>query len=76
LNDWLYREFKERVSRKRKVELTQKLTDALKRLNEQVTAGDVEEEERLIRLGPEDLELLTMNISKETPLRPSGKSAN
>src|SRR5258708_39772823 len=28
LNDWLYREFKERVSRKRKVELTQKLTDA------------------------------------------------
>jgi hypothetical protein len=48
LNDWLYREFKERVSKKRQVELTQKLTDALKRLNEQVTAGDLAEEERLL----------------------------
>jgi hypothetical protein len=49
LNDWLYREFKERVSRKRGIELTQKLTDALKRLKEQVTDDDLAEEERLIQ---------------------------
>jgi PIN domain-containing protein len=62
LNDWLYREFKERVSWKRSVELTQKLTDALKRLNEQVTADDLVEEERLIKnvreLTWDDLKLL------------------
>jgi cytidylate kinase len=68
LKDWLYREFKERVIRKRNVELTQKLTDALKRLNEQVTAGDLVEEERLIKnvnVAWEDFELLadSTNVS-------------
>jgi PIN domain-containing protein len=66
LNDWLYREFKERVSRKRNVELTQKLTDALKCLNEQVTAGDLAEEERLIKtvqLTAPDFTLSNVDIS-------------
>lgn len=48
LNDWLRREFKERVSRKRKIELTTRLTTALKRLDEQVTPEDEQEEDRLI----------------------------
>jgi hypothetical protein len=48
LNDWLYREFKERVSKKRSIELTQKLTFALERLNEQVSPADVEEEKKLL----------------------------
>jgi hypothetical protein len=48
LNDWLYREFKERVSLKRDVCLTQRLTDALKLLEEQVEKEDLEEENRII----------------------------
>lgn len=48
LNDWLRREFKQRVSRKRKIELTTRLTTALKRLDEQVTPEDEQEEDRLI----------------------------
>jgi hypothetical protein len=48
LNDWLRREFKERVSRKRKVELTTKLTIALRRLDESVTPEDEAEEEKVI----------------------------
>jgi len=49
LNDWLYREFKDRVSKKRKIELTARLTDALKRLDETVAAEDEREEEKIIR---------------------------
>lgn len=37
LNDWLKQEFKERVSRKRKIILTAKLSEAFKLMNEQVT---------------------------------------
>lgn len=48
LNDWLLREFKKRLSQKRRVELTPRLTDALKRLNEAVTDEDIEEEENLL----------------------------
>lgn len=48
LNDWLYREFKDRISRKRKIELTSKLTLALKRLDEEVAEEDVAEEEVII----------------------------
>jgi hypothetical protein len=50
LNDWLYREFKERVSQKRDVRLSQRLTDALKLLEEQVEKEDLEEENRIIRV--------------------------
>lgn len=48
LNDWLKKEFKERVSKKRKIELTTRLTVAMKRLDEVVTKEDEEEEENLI----------------------------
>lgn len=48
LNDWLRREFKERVSKRRKLELTTRLTTALKKLDEQVTAEDEKEETILI----------------------------
>lgn len=48
LNDWLRREFKERVSKKRKIELTKKLTVALKRLDEDVKSIDIEEEKKLL----------------------------
>ena len=46
LNDWLYREFKERVSQKRDVRLIERLTDALKLLEEQVEKEDLEEEKQ------------------------------
>ncbi|UWQ11952.1 PIN domain-containing protein [Aliiroseovarius crassostreae] len=49
LNDWLKKEFRERVSRKRKVELTERLTDALKRLDEAVSLEDEQNEEELLR---------------------------
>lgn len=48
INDWLYREFKDRVSKKRKIELTSKLTLALKRLDETVTQQDEEVERKII----------------------------
>ena len=48
LNDWLIKEFKERVSTKRKIELSPKLTVALKRLDEQVSRRDELEEAAII----------------------------
>ena len=48
LNDWLIREFKDRVSSRRQIRLTSKLTDALKRLDEVVTVEDEKEEQILI----------------------------
>lgn len=52
LNDWLRKEFKERVSRKRKIVLTQKLTVALKKLDEVVRPEDEQEEARVIEKNP------------------------
>ena len=48
LNDWLRKEFKERISRRRKIALTQKLTLGLKKLDEVVRPEDEQEEERVI----------------------------
>lgn len=48
INDWLRREFKDRVSIKRDVELTNRLTVALKRLDEAVSAEDEKQESQLI----------------------------
>jgi PIN domain len=48
LNDWLRTEFKERVSRQRKIELTNRLSTALKRLDATVSQSDVEEENRIL----------------------------
>jgi PIN domain len=39
LNDWLSQEFKQRVSQKRKIQLTGKLSEALKLVNATVTAA-------------------------------------
>ncbi|KQZ00281.1 hypothetical protein ASD45_04960 [Pseudolabrys sp. Root1462] len=47
INDWLQMEFKERVSRKRKLELTSRLSVALKKIDVQVAAKDVAEEDRV-----------------------------
>lgn len=47
LNDWLAREFKERVSKKRKIQLTTKLTDALKLMNATVTQEDEDAEQAM-----------------------------
>jgi len=52
LNDWLRKEFKERVSRKRNILLTQKLTVALKKLDEIVRPEDEQEEARVIQKSP------------------------
>jgi hypothetical protein len=49
INDWLLREFKERVSPQRQIVLLPRLTDALKKLDEHVNAADVEEEDRIIK---------------------------
>ena len=51
INDWLKKEFKERVSRKRKIVLTQKLTVALKKLDEAIRPEDEQEEIRIIESG-------------------------
>ena len=48
LNDWLYREFKDRVSLKKEIRVTQKLSDALKLLEETVLPEDEKAEEELI----------------------------
>jgi len=49
LNDWLKREFQERVSKKRKIELTNKLTYALGKFEERVPKADVDAEEAIIQ---------------------------
>lgn len=49
LNDWLRAEFKARVSRKRKIELTNKLSTALRKVDEVVSLEDERAEERVIR---------------------------
>ena len=49
LNDWLNIEFKERVKRKRKILLTDKLSDALKIIKVKVTKTMEEDEARIIK---------------------------
>lgn len=53
LNDWLLQEFKERVSRKRKIRLTDRLAEAFKRAAVRVTKTEEKEEEGLIRELPQ-----------------------
>jgi hypothetical protein len=48
LNDWLRQEFSERVSRQRKIVLTEKLATALKLVHAAVTKEMEEEEDRII----------------------------
>jgi hypothetical protein len=49
INDWLAREFRERVSPQRQIILFTRLTDALKKLDEQVSAADVAAEDEIIK---------------------------
>jgi len=48
LNDWLFQEFKSRVSPKKKAELTPSISAALKRLDVRVTAAEEREEQNII----------------------------
>ena len=50
LNDWLKQEFKQRISQKRKIVLTEKLTTAFKLVEIPVTEEMIEEEENVIKL--------------------------
>ena len=50
LNDWLRQEFRQRVSQKRKISLTPRLSDGLQVIHAQVTAEMREEEERSLRV--------------------------
>lgn len=62
LNDWLKQEFSERVSKKRKIILTDKLSYALKLVHAAVTKEMEQEEEQLLRrfrpAKPEDFEVM------------------
>lgn len=48
LNDWLYREFRDRVSKRKEIKITAKLSDAIRALDEAVDASDEKEEEKII----------------------------
>lgn len=72
LNDWLRAEFKARVSRKRKIELTNKLSTALKKLDEHVPPEDEQAEQQVLnadaqalydRLRPEVRERLRATLA-------------
>jgi hypothetical protein len=48
LNDWLYQEFKERVSKKRQIILTRKLTHAFRALSVKITKQEEEQESEIL----------------------------
>lgn len=48
LNDWLFQEFRERVSKKRKIIITTRLSEAFKRISLAVTEEMEKEEERIL----------------------------
>jgi hypothetical protein len=54
LNDWLQVEFKERISQKRKIVLTDKLSRALKLVEVSVTQEMIDEEQQVIDKQPTD----------------------
>ena len=62
LNDWLHQEFKQRVSTRRKILLTGKLSEALKIVHANVTAEMVAAEAQIIVNGAD----ATSNNSNET----------
>lgn len=49
LNDWLLQEFKQRISARRKIVLTTRLTEAFKHAGIRVSNNEVKQEEKLIR---------------------------
>jgi hypothetical protein len=48
LNDWLAQEFKQRVSQKRKIQITDRLTQAFKQISITVTKKEEQEEESIL----------------------------
>jgi predicted nucleic acid-binding protein len=65
INDWLAREFRERVSPQRQIILFTRLTDALKKLDEQVSAADVAAEDEIIK--DEAAERLSDTLNPNSP---------
>jgi hypothetical protein len=59
LNDWLRREFRERVAKERKILLTARLTDALKSLDEEVSKEEVAQEGEFIKMAALEAERLS-----------------
>jgi hypothetical protein len=64
INDWLLREFHARVTNRRRLKLTSRLTEALKEINAPVTKQEVSAEEQVIRevsaagSGPNEIDLV------------------
>lgn len=56
INDWLWQEFRDRVGRKHSIELTTKLSDALRKLDEAVVPEDEEIEEETLSRNFKDLQ--------------------
>ena len=68
LNDWLKWEFKNRIKGRRKIELTTKLTDALRKLDELVTEKDEEIEDRVIDSWKGDPDVRLRDLSPDNAL--------
>ena len=64
LNDWLAQEFKERVSQKKKVELSMSLAQALKKLEVKVTAAEEKEEQNIIKQIPVRKPVVVLPVRK------------
>jgi len=62
LNDWLNQEFKDRVSKKRKIILTDKLSDAFKLISEKVTKEMENEEKEIIETRLTESNLIIDNV--------------
>lgn len=77
LNDWLSQEFRDRVSRKRKITLTDRLAEAFKRASVKVSKAEEKEEEGLIREvsvlpvaeGPTDMNVLRDYLAEVSTMR-------
>jgi predicted nucleic acid-binding protein len=65
LNDWLRLEFKERVSQRRKIELTNRLSSALKRLSVNANRDDVVAENKIVHDWERFRSLANTSISPE-----------
>ncbi|MGZ7132388.1 MAG: PIN domain-containing protein, partial [Halobacteriota archaeon] len=68
LNDWLRLEFKERVSQQRKIELTNRLSNALKKLDVNVASKDLDEENRILREPPTWEAMSEANLKRQYEL--------
>lgn len=70
INDWLNQEFKERVSKKRSVSVTNRLSEAMRQANISVTSAEENQEENIIeqrRKPPFFLDVDELNTQKNMP---------